>query len=236
VVATRAAAVRTLLPVLGQPPPERADAARNRRALLAAAHTIMAESGIDALTMDRVAAAAGVGVGTVYRRFGDLGGLAFALLDDEEREFQRAYLSGPAPLGPGAPPVARIRAFLHAMVDRMEAAGDLHALAESRSTTARFVSGAYRTARTHLVTLLREVRQHDAPYRADALLALVATNLILQQRRELGFSQERIKAGLDAVLDGLLAAGACPGPPDSDLIDRTGNPVPGAGRTGAVEQ
>jgi AcrR family transcriptional regulator len=211
VAATGAAPGRTLLPVLGQPPPERADAARNRRALLAAAHAIVVESGIGALTMDRVAAAAGVGVGTVYRRFGDLGGLAFALLDDEEREFQRSYLSGPPPMGPGAPPPARIRAFLHAMVDRMETAGDLHALAESRSTTARFESGAYRTARTHLVALLREAHQHDPVYCADALLALVTTNLLLHQRRELGFSQARVKAGLDAVLDALLAAGACPG-------------------------
>jgi AcrR family transcriptional regulator len=204
------AARRTMLPVLGQPPPERADAARNRRALLAAAHAIMVESGIDALTMDRVAAAAGVGVGTVYRRFGDLSGLAFALLDDEEREFQRAYLSGPPPLGPGAPPTARIRAFLHAMVDRMETAGDLHALAESRSTTARYESGAYRTARTHLLTLLRELHQHDAAYIADALLAPVGTSLLVHQRRTLGFSQARIKAGLDTMLDALLAAGGCP--------------------------
>jgi AcrR family transcriptional regulator len=199
-----------LLPVLGQPPPERADAARNRRAVLAAAHAILAESGIDGLTMDRVAAAAGVGVGTVYRRFGDLAGLAFALLDDEEREFQRAYLSGPPPLGPGAPPAARIRAFLHAMVDRMETAGELHSLAESRSRTARYTSGAYRTARTHLLTLLREVRQHDAAYRADALLAVVGANLVLHQRRELGFSPERIKQGLDGMLDALIAGGACP--------------------------
>ncbi|MHA6618809.1 TetR family transcriptional regulator [Pseudonocardia sp. DLS-67] len=204
------AAGRAFLPVLGQPPPERADAARNRRALLAAAHVLMVESGIDALTMDRVAAAAGVGVGTVYRRFGDLGGLAFALLDDEEREFQRAYLSGPPPLGPGAPPAARIRAFLHAMADRMETEGDLHALAESRTTTARYDSGAYRTARTHLVTLLREVRQHDPGYCADALLAPVAASLLLHQRRTLGFSKARITAGLDMLLDSLLAAGGCP--------------------------
>jgi AcrR family transcriptional regulator len=205
------AARRVLLPVVGQPPPERADAARNRRALLAAAHAIMVESGIDGLTMDRVAAAAGVGVGTVYRRFGDLAGLAYALLDDEEREFQRAYLSGPPPLGPGAPPAERIRAFLHATVDRMETAGELHSLAESRSRLARYTSGAYRTARTHLLTLLREVQQHDAAYVADALLAVAGTNLILHQRRELGFSQARIKAGLDTVLSAVLTRGACPG-------------------------
>jgi AcrR family transcriptional regulator len=205
------AARRVLLPVVGQEPPERADAARNRRALLAAAHGIMVESGIDGLTMDRVAAAAGVGVGTVYRRFGDLGGLAFALLDDEEREFQGAYLSGPPPLGPGAPPAERIRAFLHATVDRMETAGELHSLAESRSRIARYTRGAYRTSRTHLLTLLREVRQHDPAYCADALLAVAGTNLILHQRRELGFSQARIKAGLDSVLFALLSRGVCPG-------------------------
>ncbi|MGH3587530.1 MAG: TetR/AcrR family transcriptional regulator [Pseudonocardia sp.] len=208
---------RTLLPVVGQQPAERADAARNRRALLAAAHRIMRSEGIDAMTMDRVAAAAGVGVGTVYRRFGDRSGLAFALLDDEEAQFQRAFLSGPPPLGPGAAPVARIRAYLHAMVDRMDEAGELHALAESRSPTARHASGAYRTSRAHLVALLTQIDpyalddpRHDAAYWADALLALVNTSLLLHQRRELGYGVERIKAGLDAILAPLLGDGALP--------------------------
>src|SRR5262245_50164344 len=96
------------LPLAGQPPGERADAARNRRALLRAAKTIMVDEGADALCMDRVAAAAGVGVGTVYRRFGDRAGLAYALLDDEEQQFQAEFLFGPPPLGPGAAPLARI--------------------------------------------------------------------------------------------------------------------------------
>ena len=214
--ATRLTGGRTQLPVLGQPPAERADAARNRRALLCAAHEIMVSGGIDALTMDRVAADAGVGVGTVYRRFGDRAGLAFALLDEEEARFQRAFLSGPPPLGPGAPPAARIRAFLHTIVDRLEDEAELHALAESRSPTARHASGAYRTSRAHLVALLTQAGhphdpQPDAAYRADALLALVATNLFLHQRRELGYSIERIKAGLDGILAVLLGPEACAG-------------------------
>ncbi len=81
---------RTLLPLVGQPPPERADAARNRRALLAAARRILDDSGVDALSMDQVAAAACVGVGTVYRRFGGHAGVAYALLDETERQFQAA--------------------------------------------------------------------------------------------------------------------------------------------------
>ncbi len=48
----------------------RADAERNRAKILEAAAQVFAEQGLDA-TLDEVAAAAGVGVGTVYRRFPD---------------------------------------------------------------------------------------------------------------------------------------------------------------------
>src|SRR5437899_10306413 len=96
-----APAGRNLLPMVGQPPPERADAARNRRALLCAAQRILTESGVEGLSMDRVAAEACVGVGTVYRRFGDRSGLAYALLDETAPPFQESFLVGPPPLGPG---------------------------------------------------------------------------------------------------------------------------------------
>ncbi|MCP2321251.1 transcriptional regulator, TetR family [Nocardia amikacinitolerans] len=46
----------------------RADAVRNRRKLVEAAESVLAERGLD-MTLDEVAAAAGVGVGTVYRHF-----------------------------------------------------------------------------------------------------------------------------------------------------------------------
>lgn len=196
---------RTTLPVLGQPQPERADAARNRRLLLAAAREIMRQDGVDALSMDRVAAQAGVGVGTVYRRFTDRAGLAFALLDEVEREFQQGFLLGPPPLGPGAPPAARIRAFLNSYLDRLETEAELHALADRKSPTARHGSGAYRTARAHLVALLAQAGlDTDESYVADALLAVVGAGLFLHQRRELGHSAAHIKAGLDQLLTRVL--------------------------------
>src|SRR5689334_14040191 len=89
----------------------RADAARNRARLLEAAARLIAEHGAAGVTMEAVAAAANVGKGTVFRRFGDRTGLLMALLDHSERKFQASILSGPAPLGPGAPPVERLRAF-----------------------------------------------------------------------------------------------------------------------------
>ncbi|NED22229.1 helix-turn-helix transcriptional regulator, partial [Streptomyces sp. SID9913] len=89
----------------------RADAARNRARLLEAAARLVAERGADGLTMEAVAVAANVGKGTVFRRFGDRTGLLSALLDHSERKLQTAFLTGPPPLGPGAPPAERLRAF-----------------------------------------------------------------------------------------------------------------------------
>src|SRR5580704_5078904 len=98
-------------PVSWGPPTERADAARNRRVLLATARAMLAEHGPDRLTMDGLAERAGVGKGTVFRRFGTRAGIFLALLDDEERQFQQQVLAGPPPLGPGAPPLARLVAY-----------------------------------------------------------------------------------------------------------------------------
>jgi polyketide synthase 12 len=98
-------------PALTLAPPERADAARNRRHLLATAREMLAEQGADKLTMDALAERAGLGKGTVFRRFGTRAGIFQALLDDDERDFQQQVLSGPPPLGPGAPPLDRLIAY-----------------------------------------------------------------------------------------------------------------------------
>jgi AcrR family transcriptional regulator len=90
---------------------ERADAARNRRLLLATAREIIVRQGAGKLTMDGLAQRAGLGKGTVFRRFGTRAGIFQALLDDDERDFQEQVLSGPPPLGPGAPPLDRLIAY-----------------------------------------------------------------------------------------------------------------------------
>jgi AcrR family transcriptional regulator len=94
-----------------EPRAERADAARNRLHLLATAREMLAGPGADKLTMDALAERAGLGKGTVFRRFGTRAGIFQALLDDDERAFQAQVLSGPPPLGPGAAPVDRLIAY-----------------------------------------------------------------------------------------------------------------------------
>ena len=83
---------------LAAPRAERADATRNRVHLLATAREMLAEQGADKLTMDALAERAGLGKGTVFRRFGTRAGIFQALLDDDERAFQEQVLSGPPAL------------------------------------------------------------------------------------------------------------------------------------------
>lgn len=91
---------------LGRPRAERADAARNREQLLAVAREMVAELGADKVTMDGLAEGAGLGKGTVYRRFGTRAGIFHALLDDDEHAFQREVLAARLRSAPARAPGA----------------------------------------------------------------------------------------------------------------------------------
>lgn len=192
-----------LLPIAGQPPPERADAARNRARILEAVRELLADHSPCEISTDAVAAKAGVGKGTIYRRFGDRGGLMEAVLDDRERAFQQAVLAGAPPLGPDAPPGERLAAFLCALVDQLEELGDLKAEVEVGGHWMR--SPPYQFRRLHVHMLLAQARPDlDADPLTDALLAPLTAEMYHHQRREMGHDPHRIKTALRALLHGVL--------------------------------
>lgn len=189
------------LPVASSQAPERADAARNRQKILEAAARLIARHGIEHVSMDMLAEAAGVGKGTIFRRFGDRAGLAHALLDEHERAFQESFIRGAPPIGPGAPPAERLRAFGHAMIDLLEAHGDLILAGQSGSPCARFRSPPFRVYRAHVTSLLADLDPRiDAEYHADSLLAVLAADQYRHLRRERGMPVERVRAGWDSVV------------------------------------
>lgn len=163
---------------------ERADAARNRVRVLAAAERLFAERGVAGVTMDDVAAAAGVGKGTLYRRFTDKGGLAVALLDERERDLQRRILTGPPPLGPGADPAERLAAFTAAYLAFLDRQLDLVLLSETSTPGARLRTGAHAFWRQHCRYLLREAAAPDPGLRADLLLAGLAAEQVRHWRHD----------------------------------------------------
>lgn len=194
------------LPVVGQSRPERADARRNRLRVLEAADRLFTEHGVKNVSLDAIAAAAGVGKGTVFRRFGDRAGLAVALLDEREQELQAKVLTGPPPLGPGAPAVDRITAFLDAYLDLLDRHVELFVDSENASEGARYRIGSYHLWRRHLELLIEEARPDlDADYTAHVLLAPLAADLH-HALRENGFDLTRIKAGLRTLATNALKA------------------------------
>ena len=154
----------------GDPAPhERGDAARNRALLLDAARRLIAERGADAVSMDDIAAAAGVGKGTLFRRFGSRAGLMMVLLDEDERASQEAFLFGPPPLGPEAPPLERLLAFGR---ERLRFAHTHHALLSSanRDPQSRYSAPAM-LLHTHVRLLLDSAGTTGRPRRADRCTA-----------------------------------------------------------------
>jgi AcrR family transcriptional regulator len=172
-------------------PHERGDAARNRALLLRAARSLVAERGAEAVTMDDVAAAAGVGKGTLFRRFGSRAGLMVTLLDEDERASQQAFLFGPPPLGPDAPPMDRLVAFGR---ERMRFVHTHHALltAAHRDPHTRHV-GAAAVQRRHVRVLLQSANTSgDLDAQTDALLALLDPDYVEHQLNDGGRTLETL--------------------------------------------
>ena len=66
--------------------PLRSDAERNRQAIICAAGSMLAEQGTG-VTLECIAEAAGVGVGTIYRRFPSLEALVAVVLEEKMRRY-----------------------------------------------------------------------------------------------------------------------------------------------------
>jgi AcrR family transcriptional regulator len=186
------------LPVTDSGPQERGDAARNRALLLDAARRLIAERGADAVTTDDVAAAAGVGKGTLFRRFGSRAGLMIVLLDEDEKVEQQAFMFGPPPLGPGAPPLDRLLAYGR---DRLLFVHAHHGLLSdaNRDPQMRFNEPMMLHHR-HIRVLLEDAgTTGDLDAQAFALLALLDADYVHRQLTERAQTLEQLGDAWESV-------------------------------------
>jgi len=192
------------LPIAGERR-ERADAAANRVRILDATRLVLAERGAEGITLDAVAERAGVGKGTVFRRFGDRSGLFQALLDEHLRVFQDSFMFGPPPLGPGAPPKERLAVFLEGLLDLED--GHLELILALERDRWKAPIGGYIVLSLHAENLIREISlKLDAPILAQLLLNAVNVNVVRHLRQEAGMSLPAIKASARALAAGLANA------------------------------
>jgi AcrR family transcriptional regulator len=197
--------------------PERSDAARNRERLLTAARELVSEVGADAVTMDMLACRAGVGKGTVFRRFGSRSGLMVTLLSDSEAEFQRKFMFGPPPLGPGAPPLDRLIAFGTGRIGYILEFGELARAADAQSQN-RFDVPAAALWIQHLDILLQEAgTSADTRLLAASLAASLDPARIMHSIQVQGVAPERLVESWRQLVTRIVTA---PEPEPSVMKDR----------------
>jgi AcrR family transcriptional regulator len=192
---------------------ERADAAANRRHVLEAAMRLFGERGAENVTMDEVARAAGVGKGTLYRRYPDKAALCVALMDACFVEFERAALDEIAQTAQSRSAIDQLHAFLTRLVDWVEEHTPwLGVIADQSSGQRRGADRRgpiYQWLHGVVLYLLRqanergEVRIDDPVYVADVILAAVDVDLYVFQRQQRGYSPQQIRAGICRLVDTL---------------------------------
>ncbi|MEV0600115.1 helix-turn-helix domain-containing protein [Streptomyces sp. NPDC050315] len=158
----------------------RKDAVRNRAAVFAAADTLFTDcASPDEVTMADIAAAAGVGKGTLFRAYGDRAGLIRALYAARLEPVEEAVAAGPLPLGPGTPPLQRVPALLDALLCFKLDNRHLALALEGSGSDSPYQAAHYERWHTLLRTMLEELPGlPDSDFTAHALLAATRADLV----------------------------------------------------------
>jgi AcrR family transcriptional regulator len=189
---------------------ERADAARNRRAILLATEELLTRLAPEQISMEQVAAAAGVGKGTVFHRFGSRAGLMRTLMQERAMALQEAIVGGPPPLGPGAPPRERLLAFIDGVIEvvsrnkgLLAALDHAEAVVQARPADEE-PPPLHALWHRHVAGLLHEARPDlDADLTAHLILASLHSDPI-QRLLATRDGADRIAAGLKTMMEALL--------------------------------
>lgn len=199
---------------LVHPAQERRDALENRARILAAAVALFAEQGVASVTMAEISSAAGVGKGTLYRRFANKGELCLALLDENLRgheEEMLGLLHGLA--GENVAYLERLRHFFQhvvvftdrhmALLYEVQQAGITPALAAIDPPYFSFqhmtVGGLLRAAQA-----AGEIdRELDLEMATDLLLASLTPPYFRYLRERRGYSVARVAAFLGELVERL---------------------------------
>ncbi len=203
---------------------ERRDAAEHRQRILEVAQRLFAEHGVDAVSMHQIARAAGIGQGTLYRRYAHKGELCMDLLHEHYERFVEEIamqLTATA----ASPALERLDSVLTKIVALLEEQGtmfgpvagtDMRDGQCNESDISRHIpyqrSPWYLWLHELFAGLLTEAVRRgelaplDVPYTADAILAALHPMVYRFQRQERGFSSERILQGLRHIyIEGLKA-------------------------------
>lgn len=190
---------------------ERSDAAANRALILSTAERLFRERGVENVCMAEIAEVAGVGKGTLYRRFAHKGELCLSLMDTQLTDFQDSMLARFQSLTErGVPFLEQLAQFLESLAEFTENHSPLlHEVARQGMVQEGVQMNLphfwqYITVRA----LLRSAARHgelvddlDLDYLGEALLAPLQVDYFRFQRQVRGYSTARIGVGLRSMVN-----------------------------------
>ncbi|MFC4619560.1 TetR/AcrR family transcriptional regulator [Camelliibacillus cellulosilyticus] len=186
---------------------ERRDAAENRQRILDTASRLFEQNGVEQVSMNQIAMEAGIGPGTLYRRYRNKGELCLDLIKDNVVlcfEDIEAYLED----NQTAPASVRLKGILHIFIRFRESKAQLLKGVEDADSNDRKKSKTrsplYDELHQHLVNLFNEInaadqRREDNIFKADAMLASLRSDNYLFQREVRGYSPKEIVEKLCAI-------------------------------------
>jgi AcrR family transcriptional regulator len=198
----------------------RADAARNRERIVAAATEVFAERGLEASTAE-IAARAGVGEATLFRRFPTKDDLIMAIIAvqfEEAAELAAECLEDDDPW-------RGVERFLYGMAERAARDHGVSDAAKERCMAAPQLVGERRRVLDLTGQLVRRAQKADAlrdDIAGQDLMFLMAAVASLAELPFPGLRADLWKRYLGIFLDGLRPAAATklrPGPPPRKLIE-----------------
>ncbi|QFZ22685.1 TetR/AcrR family transcriptional regulator [Saccharothrix syringae] len=187
----------------------RKDAARNHAAILGAAVRLIVERGPEGFSMEDVATAAGVGKGTVFRRFGDREGLVRAVVDGSSERWRaesRELLEADH-----LPAEERVITYVATLFDHVVAALPLVMALERVSARSIACDADAELTHARLVALVGRVKPGaDVEFLAHALLAGLRAEVVHHLVHRCGLGVARVRAGVLSVARAVLAGEAEP--------------------------
>jgi AcrR family transcriptional regulator len=192
---------------------ERRDAAANRVRILEVADRLFAEHGVENVNMADIAAAAGVGKGTLYRRFGSKAELCLSLMDTQLQQFQERQLEALRQMTMSeAPKLEQLAHFLDALV--AFTARHMPLLCEVQQQSQQLDEAEVERPHFWQYMTVHGLLQAavnggelpgglDTTALAEALLAPLGADTFRFQARVLGLTPERVSAGLRTLVMGL---------------------------------
>jgi AcrR family transcriptional regulator len=171
--------------------PVRSDAVKNHALLLETAQRLIAEQGLENISMSDIAEAAGVGKGTLYRNFRNKSDLAHTLLDEEQRDLQTRALRR---FQNNGDPLEDLRWFLEQIITFVERNSPLLCVAAQEGVTAVL------DAPRGLLLRIQPRPAVDIDYLADMLYVMCEVHTIYFQKQTLGYDTTRILQNLNALL------------------------------------